>query len=86
MRLCSRNTFKGFNYERRRREEGGPHPRAPMMVNEGEEGMEMMVEGGVILNHKGNHHASKFQSSKEKMTQTSTLSGNKKWTKFLPIM
>jgi len=48
------------------------------MVNEGEEGMEMMVEGGDILNHKGNHHPSNFQSSKEKMNQTSTLSGNKK--------
>jgi len=28
----------------------------------------------------------RFLSSKEKMTQTSTLSGNKKWTKFLPFM
>ena len=28
----------------------------------------------------------RFLSSKEKMTQTSTLSGNKKWTKLLPFM
>ena len=28
----------------------------------------------------------RFLSSKEKMTQTSTWSGNKKWTKFLPFM
>ena len=78
VRLCSKNTFKGLNSERRKGEEEGLHPRAPMMVNEGEEGMEMMVEGGDILNHKGNHHPSNFQSSKEKMNQTSTLSGNKK--------
>ena len=39
--------------------------------------------------HATHHKRSKLQrflSSKEKMTQTSTLSGNKKWTKFLPFM
>jgi len=41
---------------------------------------------GAINSHKDNLHQSKFQSSKERMIQTSTLNGSKKWTKFLTFI
>jgi len=52
------------------------------MVEE-EEGTTMMVVEGAINSHKDNLHQSRFQSSRGRMIQTSTLNGSKKWTKYL---
>jgi len=60
-------------------------PRIQAMVEE-EEGTAMKVREDAINSHKGNLHKSKFQSSNERMIQTSTLNGSKKWTKFLTFI
>ena len=85
MRFSFKNTFKGLNLERMKGKGGDLLPRIQAMVEE-EEGTTMMVGEGAINSHKGNLHKSKFQSSKERMIQTSTLNGSKKWTKFLTFI
>jgi len=61
---------------------GGPLLRTLAMVEE-EEGTAMMVVESAINSHKDNLHQSRFQSSRGRMIQTSTLNGSKKLTKYL---
>ena len=85
MRFSFKNTFKGLNLEKMKGEEGDLFSRIQAIVEE-EEGTTMMVGKGAINFHKGHLHKSKFQSSRERMIQTSTLNGSKKWTKFLTFI
>ena len=70
MRSSYKNTSKDLSLGKMRGEGGGPLPRTLAMVEE--EGMAMMVAEGAINSHKDNLHQSRFQSSRGRMTQTST--------------
>jgi len=80
-----KNTFKGLNLENMKGERGDLLPKIQAMVEE-EEGTTMMVGKCVINSYKGNLHQSKFESSKGRMIQTSTLDESKKWTKSLTFI
>jgi len=43
----------------------------------------LVVVEGAMNSQKDNLHQSRFQSSRGRMIQTSTLNGSKKWTKYL---
>ena len=82
MRSSYKSTSKDLSLEKMRGEGGNLLLRTLAMVEE-EEGATMMVGEGAIISHKDKLHQSKFQSSRERMIQTSTLNGSKKWTKSL---
>ena len=82
MRSSYNSTAKDLSLEKMRGEGGGPLPRTLAIVEE-EEGMAMMVVGSAINSHKDNLHQSRFQSSSQRIIQTSTLNRSKKWTKYL---
>ena len=82
MRSSYKSTSKDFSLEKMKGQGGGPLLRTLAMVEE-EEGTAMMVVESAINSHKDNLHQSRFQSSRGRMIQTSTLNGSKKLTKYL---
>jgi len=71
VRSSYKSTSKDLSLGKMRGEGGGSLPRTLAMVEE-EEGTTMMVVEGAINSHKDNLHQSRFQSSRGRMTQTST--------------
>ena len=82
MRSSYKSASKDFSFEKMKGQGGGPLLRTLAMVEE-EEGTAMMVVESAINSHKDNLHQSRFQSSRGRMIQTSTLNGSKKLTKYL---
>jgi len=82
VRSSYKSTSKDFSLEKMKGQGGGPLLRTLAMVEE-EEGTAMMVVESAINSHKDNLHQSRFQSSRGRMIQTSTLNGSKKLTKYL---